>query len=109
MIFFCFQVGFIVSAVSVYSAALRMAQLESCGSDSTCDLSQLPAAISEALKKLNIPLSPTTAPTTELESTVANTHELEGARRRINHQGKLISRKYDLLLSKTNGRVSRVS
>lgn len=93
----------------MYSAALRMVQLESCSSSSSCDFSQLPAAISESLKKLNLPLAQTTAtPSTDLESTVAITHELEGTRRRINHEGKLVSRKYDLLLSKANGQVSRV-
>lgn len=109
------NVGFIVSAVSVYSAALRMAQLELCSESSEetsntpapCDSSQLSTAISEALKKMNIPLSPG-SPAQDADSTVANAHELEGATRRINHEGKLISRKYDLFLSKINGHITRV-
>ena len=104
-----------MSAVSAYSAALRLAQLETCVEETECDHGQLAVGVIEALRKLNFPievavgsgsgteeLDPTTEPT------VAASHELEGTRGRINHQGKLVSRKYDLLLSQPNHDPQRV-
>ena len=108
--------GFIVSAVSAYSAALRLAQLESCSNETTCDYSQLANGVTHALRKLNFPTGPASPFGDEevgdlrpTDATVATGHELEGTRGRINHQGKLVSRKYDLYVGKPHSRVNRVS
>lgn len=94
----------------MFSAALRLAQLETCKNDTSCDHSELSTGVIEALRKLNLPLKDTTDTDLEpTESTVATNHELEGSRGRINYHGKLISPKYDLYLSKANGRLSQVS
>jgi len=97
--------------VSAYSAALRLAQLETCGDESDCDTRQLSVSVIDALRKLNFPIEATTAGSTTddpTEPTVAASHELEGTRGRINHQGKLVSRKYDLFLSRPGQDMERV-
>jgi hypothetical protein len=98
-----------VDSVSAYSAALRSAQLESCKNDSICDHSDLSSAVTEALRRLNFPMKYEEMDSLDAtEPTVASSHELEGTRGRINFQGKLVSRKYDLFISKPNGWISQV-
>ncbi|CAG7672450.1 unnamed protein product [Allacma fusca] len=108
------DLSFIVSAVSAYSAALRLAQLEVCSNETLCDHSELTSGVIEALRKLNFPVGPSSpysedGPMDEgpTEATVATGHELEGTRGRINHQGKLVSRKYDLWISKPSGKLTQ--
>jgi len=104
------QIGFIVDSVSAYSAALRSAQLESCRNDTQCDYTLLTNAVTEALKRLNFPMKYDELDSMDpTEPTVASSHELEGTRGRINFQGKLVSRKYDLFISRPNGKISQVS
>lgn len=104
-----------MNAVSTFSAALRLAQL-SCNNDTVtaCNNStHLPTEVLGALRSLNIPAKDIEeqdldAPASESESTVSSSHEIEGTQRRINYHGKLISRKYDLLLCRANGKLSKV-
>lgn len=102
-----------MSAVSAYSAALRLAQLETCAVDEIpCDHQKLSANVLDALRKLNLPIEATIGSSVDVgdnsEPTIAASHELEGTRGRINHQGKLVSRKYDLLLSRPYQPLSQV-
>ena len=81
-----------------------------------CDYSELANGVADALRKLNFPNGPASPFGDEdadeearpTDATVATGHELEGTRGRINHQGKLVSRKYDLYVSKPHGQMNRV-
>jgi len=102
-----------VSAVSAFSAALRLAQLETCAADEiACDHQKLSVNVLEALRKLNFPMEATEGTPVDVDGTsgptIAASHELEGTRGRINHQGKLVSRKYDLLLSRPYQQIAQV-
>lgn len=98
-----------MNAVSAYSAALRLAQLQTCKEDKECDHSQMSTAVIDALGNLNFPTKVTEGPeVTSTESTIATHHELEGTRGRINYHGKLVSRRYNILYSEPTQKISRV-
>ncbi|OXA45508.1 G-protein coupled receptor family C group 5 member C [Folsomia candida] len=90
------DIGFIVNAVSAYSAALRLAQL-SCNnatSSNSTDNSDLSDEVLAALRSLNLPakdVEEQDASDSTTESTVSSSHEIEGTQRRINYYGKLIN------------------
>ena len=110
---FDLQVSFIVNAVSAYSAALRLAQLKTCKDGAECDHSQMAASVTESLRTLNFPLKVAEGTTQVSEAistkpTIATEHELEGTRSRVNHQGKLISRRYNILYSEPTQMISKV-
>jgi len=97
-----------VNALSAYSAALRLAQLDTCKTGKICDTSKLSTGVIKALRSFNFPVHPVLNENIQGDSTVATNHELEGTRGRINHQGQLVSRKYDIYLSKKDGKMAQV-